>query len=243
MQAEPAEASLPLGPRRVIPKRPVERPAATAVGRLEERRGRHPRPQDALLDAGLDDPDAGDRGVGAAGKSRPLGLGPLALGVVGPVEVRSELAVGDRGVVGAGAPIAAGVFHHLAAKLAGQRLELAAAWTAQHEEPLLGADEDLGRRFGSTGDRLHDVHLVALAHRIVEPGRRGVDKDVDVLANVALIVEHPSTQLGPLGLQPPQQAPEVGAQDPELALAAQPGGERSGQNDGRHALRDCRTLR
>ena len=80
-----------------------QRPALAAVAAVEQRGRRHAAPQLAVADAGLDHPDALDGRAGAGRERRPLGLLPLAGGIVGVEQVRAELAVRDAGEIAAAA--------------------------------------------------------------------------------------------------------------------------------------------
>ncbi len=229
VQAEAAQASLPLGPRRVIPERPVERPGAAAVRAAKQRRRGDARPEHAVLDARFDCPDSRDRGAGLLGERRPLRLLPFARGVVAHEQVRTELAVRDRGVTGAAPRIANRELHLLAGELPADDLHRPLARPAQHEQAFARPDQQLGlpRRLGAgrrraAGDCRDDVHLVVGPDGAVERRLGLVHEQLDVFSKAAAFIQNPATKTRVTRLQLPEQLARRAAFYDDHAVADRP---------------------
>ena len=168
VQAEAAGAGLPARPRRMLEERPVERERRAPVAALEQDAGVAARVDDAVGLAGLDHPDPLERRVAAARELQPRGLLPLAALVevvdLGPVERRR-----DRREHAPRARIAHRELDRLAGERAAGHLEPAARGSREHEQALLGPQQQLGHRpppdsAGSTSTRSSGSTAVSQLH-------------------------------------------------------------------------------
>src|SRR3990172_9393354 len=143
VQREPAEPGMPVLAARLLPHPTVELPGQAAVAALEQRGGVDTRVEEPVLLARRDDPDALDAGLRTLGQPRTVGLLPLPRRVVRHEHARAELAVRHARQVPAGPWIADRELDHLSREGPRRYGELPFARTPEHEEPLLGPDEDL----------------------------------------------------------------------------------------------------
>ena len=235
VQAHAARARLPVGSRRLVPEAAVDGPGTPAVLASEERRRRDARPEHVRLDARLDDPDPLDRGVAIGRESRALRLLPLARGIHRVVYARPELPVGDRSEVAPAPRITHRELDRVPRELPGDLGHRAAPRSSQHEQPLAGADEELGlilvaphrlrlrpllRLDRAARDGGQHVHLVARADGGLERRFLAVYEEHDVGTHRAALVDHPALELRVALLQPAEDLAERPALDIQLGVAA-----------------------
>src|SRR6266550_347461 len=200
VQAEPSCAGWPIRAAGLVPERSVQLPGLSAVAALEERRRCDTREELPFRLPGLDHPRARDRLTRVFGERGALRLLPLAERIVGEVKVRSVLPVRHARVVRAGARVAGRVLAHETLELPSRELHPSAAFAAKDAQALVRPHQKLGL-VGTAADVLDDLHAITLLDARGQSGALSVDEHVDVLSDLALLVEYPPRELRMLPLE------------------------------------------
>src|SRR6266545_2039849 len=223
---------LPVLATRLVPECTVQRPGSTPILASKQCGRGNPGPHDAILFAGMHDPDPFDGRVLPVGEPRPVGLRPLfGEWIIGEEEAGPVLTVGNGGEIPPRPWIADRVFHGLSGEPPGGDVHRTSAIPSEDEQSLPRPHEHL-RVVRATGDGGQHVDPIASSHRRVGGRPFLVHEHGDVWPDLALIVEDPSDEPRIRALQRLEELSDRGAIDLDLATPSQVAKRRTKGDDG-----------